>query len=1326
MSAILQESPDEGRVVDVEWAPAQKEPSASRYNPFVLRWYAECARDAHLTADDIASGGAGIYIERRILGRLPQAVRDLLPAAARLGRFDRAMIKPALPGAKPDDVDAAFRALSGQDWIDYRRGRVRDLEFLEIDRGLRVQLEKHWQGPIWDGVGENLAAGIAELIEERPCDQLGVEHLSAAFDLVPPERMSALWHRLERRISQEGEWAWAAAVTDRLLAVDGPIDRAGGSSRAAALATNVAARSRFETRPDFRTEWTSVLESADADPDEEVRDWLEARASAGLFAATAADEDAPSEAFWSLVRRSASGEPTEDGRARYRAVQLQASIGAALAIVLDGVEDGVGTDRLDMEAMLRWADEVGRDGSPAALRCLAHTIAARAHALAGRWDEADRSFAAADDALPKSDDAASDRWLDWRVPRSLRHRIRLEAVSALAGRSAEVLTRAGQWEQDTWGPIADGERPQPVDTIDRERLASALLNLRLTRAPPDVQLLHWLESVDVYAHRLPECAAHERVPPLAVRIAQGWVAHANGGRGWSHLTARLDDATAHDDLLTVRSVRRWLAVMLRRLRAAGYGGFAATLADSANPADQDAAVPFVVLALPVAHELPAAGLSVKPPVDATDAAAFHRWWRCQYVRGPARAASLAATALPVHLDRLRAGSAFDLQSVELDGVEAARLSHREPPPLADEVRDASLLSVERRARLELRRHVLLDSPASPEPRELLKTDMFDSLGRRRTAELALDEGELLSLRLPIEGARMLAIALTGFEDTGDRAGVVAAGTTAALALVRADRPEEARKLLEARVRPAYEAILAEPLGPTGPVWNQLASSIRKPQAAERADWEGWRVRLSTALAASASHRRPLSPNVGIRGFNELDFADEEAIEPKPSEHWIRLRRATLALLAVLILLGVAGTVLLPVYLVVTGSWEGLRYWLALVAGYLSLALLHWIFTSSVRPALAARAPATITIARRGAAPSTRSGWPPPADLIAVLSQVRWEPRLERRQLAPRVPIWIPLLLRDVWATEVIRSEWPRPYSALAPMLPEGVGGELKRLTTLTRDRRIQLRLLTDTTVAGLPWEAILGLYAFGSPRLTAWDAVRVPRVVVDPVGGTVRTGASAAPSTRPGSRPGSARVPSTAVLASRAWQPLAEGRWYALGWPVTAVSEISEADSAAVVHIVAVAVPSSDGPLLRIGGDEADGARQMRGIAQSVRPERLPVRGAVVLLQGEPLDGATRSDAERTQTADLRLCAAGIMDAGAKVVVMLPSVSSPLAAQALSRLAPAMRAQLRRGFMPDLMRAVEDVRLVIAGDPAADQADRRELALDVCVFTTGWSKRELV
>jgi hypothetical protein len=192
-------------------------------------------------------------------------------------------------------------------------------------------------------------------------------------------------------------------------------------------------------------------------------------------------------------------------------------------------------------------------------------------------------------------------------------------------------------------------------------------------------------------------------------------------------------------------------------------------------------------------------------------------------------------------------------SLALDAVESSLLSDGELPsrqlPGAQSVHAWAMThpeQPEQAVRLLLRAMALFKAqPDGAHDVEAYSQDKAVDI--RRLAELALEEGELLALRLPECGLWLLDESARWFGEARDRVGEAIAESVAALAEVRAGRPTANERVSRIRMR--------------------LPDVFEPGEANEKAvrpKWDGWLIRLDAVTAGSGhapSRREAPSPEL---------------------------------------------------------------------------------------------------------------------------------------------------------------------------------------------------------------------------------------------------------------------------------------------------------------------------------------------------------------------------------------------------------------------------------------------------------------------------------
>ncbi len=272
---------------------AEQPAAAGRYSPFELAAYYEWAsNDPGLDAGQLRSAPGDPYVEWRIVGRLgDDQVRAALGIAAEFGRFDRALVTPALARAGIDPR-AAFGGLAAQEWVNVLSlGADGGPDVIEIDEYLRDRIRKVTAGRPDDFPLDRVRLGqdARNVIESTPLGQLPAETVEAAIRLLPLRSAAGLWQWIEDQATGEHAWGWAAQVAARAGAVElaraeeqGP---ASPTILAAIIATQAAARLQTEPGLDNSRLWRAVERVAPRHPDPDIRAILMLRSRLGRLAA---------------------------------------------------------------------------------------------------------------------------------------------------------------------------------------------------------------------------------------------------------------------------------------------------------------------------------------------------------------------------------------------------------------------------------------------------------------------------------------------------------------------------------------------------------------------------------------------------------------------------------------------------------------------------------------------------------------------------------------------------------------------------------------------------------------------------------------------------------------------------------------------------------------------------------------------------------------------------------------------------------------------------------------------------------------------------------
>ena len=720
IDAILAACPEDDRITGLRDPAAG---GAPRYSPFrVVRFARWVVAEPAITVDRLGEG-TDPYIEQRIVQRMG-ALEELLPYVALLRRFDAAMLAE-VSGRSPGEAAATLRALAGHEWIELYdlagRGDV-----VEAKASVREPLEAYLAGqrPVpWHAARRAIGEALAGRFHLAGAVRLPPELIDAALRTMPEDDAVKNWFRLERHI--EDDWGSALILTRFLLGEHNAAASPHTLLGAAVRATHASALIHQQPEVDVGELWEQIHESASALEPVEVVRMMRSRARLGMVAATAwrggDDVDVDD------LRGEIDAAVAAIG-ARGPAVAKTWIVAAVEALIERMERDGSTCD--GVEALVS-SDDFAFAAPEPGLRAWIAVLRARVHALLG--DEAavrtalDAAVDAPDWTLPPTN-------VDWLAPPSLEIRVRLEAVR-LRFYDAQPF--------DPWIEAMPGERDGEVDD-DGDRLVSALLSYtaaRRTAAPVARPVRHRTWG-------LREPAVFRRFPPAAVVVEQ----------------LRVDQ----DDIIGELSDGDRSRIMLARARRRREPGLLPALA--AQTADdrlvmetQQASAVVLARSLGMSSRQASSG-----PTDVLDD------WSHQ------RAISLAELEDGVRAMRPRLGGLIE-RTGGTDWIDVTRamvalgevieLSRYTTAPLAAQFETLETAGPPQhpdRRELVLRLQLRLAAPQVLDlervPRELkAAVEVVPALVGR----LALEEGELLSLRFPDRARHLFDFAVLLLAQTGD-------------------------------------------------------------------------------------------------------------------------------------------------------------------------------------------------------------------------------------------------------------------------------------------------------------------------------------------------------------------------------------------------------------------------------------------------------------------------------------------------------------------------------------------------------------------------------
>ncbi|ASW55787.1 ATP-binding protein [Plantactinospora sp. KBS50] len=1244
--AILRMAPDNGRIPAVATALPDSWPAAEaqRFNPFELTLYADWFDEFNgtLTAAEIESGGIDAYVKGRVVTRLPAdpPVARVLPVLATLGRVDRYLVRVALdlPAAVGDRV---FRSLAEQEWISARMADESGVTVLDVQPGLLQRLRRYVSQPD-QAVDREAALSLArrqlpQLIDRRPLDGPAIEHAAAVTRLLPEAEGAVFWEALTRRVCGDGAWAWAANACARLLVAPPDGDNSPLSFEAAVRAVYIGAMLRLDPSYDAAQDWEMVEATAPGHPVKELRSVLHDRAVLGRAAALARRSGRLSKLATDSALAGAWARVC--GRPNVRTAP------AALAMVSAYLEMGVAAAldaRLtltDVRSLVNGVAEVLDPGTLAVTDLLLARLELHASGHTDRFADAARRVTTS---------ATRVEYLDWPLPHSAAARVRLEWMSATAGfpQAQPPMSLMPAWLDEALHG----------SDVEHERIASAIVLQMLAHRVVAADLV---AVVDRYVRSLgrlmPLCRAHVATPPLVTTVVRAWLDLGQPSAAQELLQVWEDAEFSYDrDAATTAAVELVAVHIARRMRWRGMRESLLLALATTGSARQIFAARAARLLL---------GEPQDDLVTLSDATLADVHWRTTaYPSGrdardllasiATATASRPAPEITAHLllDGIEAHLVARRRSGDFKAlVEQLRTSMKALTAAASGSTNAAGLLTQLRI-LQLRQWALVTPTMSPPVQE----------SPHEWAHAALEEGELLALRLPRAGERLLDLAVRLFDKAGNEVGAMTAATLAVMATFRVGRHASAASSLVdlesryGRLRALYEEL---------PPWSALrAWDFSRQRLGPDDPWHGWLSRLALCIAVG-KRRAPRA----FRGSSELDLSARRC----RYRVWQRLKRAGHP-----------------------KEWSRAIRVMALLLAAVAATLTVWAQpaqASIIILALIAVLSAVVAITGQSAAllrvPGARFR------LVALVHPVAVDGA--DSDLA-EVDVRVQPLNRRAHVAKALLG----PPSGLppGPRLPLGPDPERTRLPQPVADTIAAARVDRDVDE--------LALSVHPSASGGAWEAVvelSDPATGSRPLLATYRS----YPAQRPRLAPDVVRV---AVLCPLSFGLFAEESWVAGGitpklFHARDLRSFERVEKANVLHMVATPLPEPARSALVLDDPTA----------QEIKPDRLPLTTAgLIVVQAEPGRSSVSVD---PRSALLKTIAHSVAVAsGGAAVLVIPALPIHLARSLVAEIG---RRLARDGFdrrtLIDLTRTLQEM-VFAAGDPQLAWSRRAVPSLDLCLY----------
>lgn len=850
--AILTHCPDAGRVVNLRWnkrfAAAVERP---RLNPYELKRYADWAAEKpHPSAQTIASSTNSNYVEFRIVRRLRDAeLERLLPAIAVLGHVDDITLA-ALADIGPSDsrFERLERALRQQEWTSVRsvlgETGVESRRVYSVEPGLRHRLLEYavptraeWMPLIDRALAQKIETTLQRSLREL--DWTDFDATLNLFDaLERPELAAQWWRRVADRLADQDDPAWTRDLLQFLRPSDAPTNKdanpatltvsqrlrpgivaihATALMRLGVVSTNVLdlwsevcvtlphyplRRGRARIRLLAASGRLVCAEQLSADDGREFRNALslpDRWFDPDIASAPIAGIEALLDRIETYTREATS----ERHAAAQRALQLSRSLQAQFA----------------RRRKAAWAAEP-EQGPVADLLAYAVCLVHRARWLAGDTSAAFSSALRAAQSLVD----VRRRWPHWNAPDSIRLRIVLDYARLVVEQCsdpARVRRRLDRVASEI----------STIETLNASLDAQLLLGLRCrlvswTHMPDEAERRLLLVALN-QAPRAGSCVAQRKIAPPCCVAAEILTDMGQPTLALDRMRDLLRDSSEYHEEVRREIERTCLRIALRMRLVEEDVGASESLHASPEPDD------LTLLRAVDAWRGSPRPLLPTSTAETTREALLHAWWRTHRdtaatlpsageiekwlsLSRPPRPPSLAFDAAEalVMLGRRservgtrRSGAGDGQFSWNASGGDDAGLLKAMVFGEADRTRAADAL----RAALRMEALFRGISGTATWPVDVAK------FGWRRAAALAMEEADLLLLRLPSHARSFASNAFDWYRQAGDTVGIMRSATLLALL----EGPGDVRETAAA-AKEAWQQLRSRPGTTLDPLLQPLA------------------------------------------------------------------------------------------------------------------------------------------------------------------------------------------------------------------------------------------------------------------------------------------------------------------------------------------------------------------------------------------------------------------------------------------------------------------------------------------------------------------------
>ena len=881
VAAILEKCKEKGYLMRFKFEDSYLTSNKqTHYNPFELDFFAKwVSENKDLTVERLGSIEWYEYIEIRILKRIQlKVLQEIMPAVALLGHFDsKVLINTTKEIIRKYEYEGKFhelyRELERQEWIDIKSDGT-----IEVERFLRQKLIECYNKKNIQVIEDFKNSALDYLIKYTITTPFGdgeieLYHFEILMDLLRnrPEQGKSWWQSIEHKIQKENQFTWALNFIQRLPM---NIHQGINNLQIQISATLAALLNKDGYVSEANSKWKLVNSMINEIADKDLKRELFIRSQSGLIISSQSDSLNKLE-FEKLleVLIGFNFEELDENSI--------AAVICAIEILLEKIEMqhsilmpylsemAISSTSIMIIPLIHFANALS--DKHISLQAFTYALIGKTYGYLDNLVEMKKYFIKALDLLKRSEQgdhvyshrkpSLNDSWLDWCSSENVRDRILLEFITLLyshKGSPNDALLMISPYSGDYPG--------LDYCDLDEDRLKSAILQLKLSTTAPSEKDIH-LSIVkmsfqnNLYITRYKPRKVHSCFNPLYITILEALVDTGEIIEAFRIVKEELRTSMLLGEFSSQEYTSMFLLLIMRKMRLSetSYGWFLQEVMQNAV-STTEAMLKWAI----EAFESPPEESPVMNVSDDMDYGRIHARWRTLFTHEP----NLAMPALRWIKDwseKLKDSLdlTFDSLSFMLDCLEAKLINDYQKMDFPINEFNLSYIlkwceqpssEMEKAYRLMLRYHALTCSKEELHDAYNYRHEetLTKQIGLRRAAKIALDEGELLALRLPQEASIILKKAVEGFVNSKDFIGALLA--QGCVSLVAARNNDEDNMLFEVtELRYRYRQILKHKVNIDFPDWQWIEEFIEQPDPdsfdkSVNKGWAAWIIRFAACIA----------------------------------------------------------------------------------------------------------------------------------------------------------------------------------------------------------------------------------------------------------------------------------------------------------------------------------------------------------------------------------------------------------------------------------------------------------------------------------------------